>query len=520
MRPCVRFLNAVVPRKKFQVAIIGAGPSGCYVGDALIKKSEDVHVDFFEKRPVPFGLSRYGVAPDHADVKNVERGFVEMFSRVPSRASYFGNIDVGRMLTVDELLASYSAVVVASGATDDHRLGIDGEFLRNVVTARRFVDYYNTTPAPEANPMLCPLDLDSCSTVLIIGNGNVAIDCARVLAAPYKHFCPTDMNFYAIKALMTSKVKHIEVIGRRGPEASAFTTKEFRELTAMNTIAVGCEPFDLDATMKSPAGVGGGRALSRKMELLHSTCCPFDSLKDRCKPKDGPSRSIYFRYNLKPVKLLGDKEKKVFAAVFQSSGADGTTSEVIVPCDAVIKSLGVRAEAFRGVPFDEVTNRIPNVDGRVVGAPRVYTTGWISNGAKGVILQSMINAKTTAQCILEDCLSGVLPSDTPGKFGVMELLADRQAFPVLWKPLQRIWKVEEERGIDWGKKSEKVNSIPDMMDIVMGGRVGRRTTNRVTGRAEGRPRGLELLEDLLDEDTEILDMSNPKRVNMTPNIRA
>ena len=211
MRWSHRFLNAAVgsPRKKVQIAIVGSGPSGCYVADFLTRNNPHVHVDMFEKLPVPFGLSRYGVAPDHPEVKNVEQKFKEMFES--KRVSWLGNVEVGKELPLDVLRSSYTAVVLATGAYGERRLDVPGEELGNVFNARQFVNYYNTYPYPHGSPQHCPFEFqgkEPVRDVVIIGNGNVSLDLARVLGTSYKRWCPTDMNGLAIQELMLNRIEH------------------------------------------------------------------------------------------------------------------------------------------------------------------------------------------------------------------------------------------------------------------------------------------------------------------------
>ena len=515
------------PRRKIQVAIVGSGPSGCYVAHQLLKRSEDIHVDVFERMPVPYGLSRYGVAPDHPEVKNVENTFTEMFESY--RASFMGNIEVGKEITMEQLLSAYAAVVVATGCDGDMKLGIKGERLTNILSARELVNYYNTMPEPFSRPKVSPLgDPSKTKSVVIIGNGNVALDCARVLGASYKKFCPTDMNCFAVKTLSEMSVNNISVVARRGVEHSAFTTKEFRELTNLGPFTrVLVDPFNLEEKAKENAHVQG---MKRKLELLskHQGAWNLPVLEG------DPTRcTIAFRYHLKPVEFLAKgRDRHVvggvrFEVTDPSVPKEEKPESIVIPCDLVLRSIGYRNQGIRGVPFDNLTCRIPHDGkGRIDGVSRLYCSGWAKRGPKGVILQTLNDAKETVDTIMDDltaagCFSSEAPSipscSNQGKFDLIERMAEAQIYPVLLSAVKRIWKQERERGIDLGKSAEKVPTCRDMIDMAMAGKIGRKAADRVRGFAGARPPGFELLDDWLDDETMLLDMGSgqAKRLEIT-----
>lgn len=520
------------PKPKIQVAVVGSGPSGCYVADYLIKKHPDVHCDIYEKLPVPFGLVRYGVAPDHPEVKNVEKKFTELFRS--GRCTLLTNIHIGKEITVEQLRSNYQAVVIAAGASDDRRLKIRGELLRNVVSARRFVEFYNTMPHPYGSPLNGPVDLkNGAKRALIIGNGNVAIDCARVLGAHYKRFCPTDMNCFAVRELMESTVRDVSVVARRGAEHSAFTIKEFRELTTIQGLQTVVDHFDLEKAIHE---AGDTRPNRRKLELVHKFCGDLHAIEDK------DARVVNFRFGLAPVEFLPSPEDKraVGACVFRvnpsttrlpqalsfarpffpspdamqpdalgspSPYLDPNDKYIVAPCDLVLKSAGYISKPFRGVPYDEQNGTILHKGGRVSDMKRVYCAGWIKTGAKGVILGSMMDANETAATVLYDLDAGIDKESTTnrGKFGLLEFMAERELLPFSLNSVEKVWKHETEKGIDLGKKSEKIGMIQDMKDIMLGGKTARRAADRFRGRSSHRPRGLEIVEDWLDEDTELVN---------------
>ena len=601
---------------KHQVAVVGAGPSGCYVAQQLLKLHPGVHVDVYEKLPVPFGLSRYGVAPDHPEVKNVEKTFAtQLFSPSSSvgsknksatsdRCSLLCHVDIGVDVPFERLCSAYSAVVIASGAPGERRMGIPGESLVNVTSSRRFVEWYNTTPAPHGSPLSCPVSLRDAHHVVLVGNGNVALDIARVLAAPYLHFCPTDMNCFAVRDLMNSHVKRVTVVARRGVEHAAFSIKEFRELTKLDaTVKVAVEPFDLEAAMARAGGAGGAdaapRGLRRKLELMKQfEVASFDDPAIA----SFSGRIVIFRFGLAPKQILAHSPKRrteVGAMVFSPAArppsgngdgdGDGDRAAVIVPCDAVVSCVGYLGEKLKGpgaVPFDSERHVGPTDGaGRVVTPAEagdggggwcrwrhVYASGWARNGPRGVIVNALSDAQQVAQAIVADLAKWdaqmtarnasvvqELPpkedeedvmaaeaedTDAPkrtetatttgakiagaptrgclldavveanggapphGKYDLVDDFVERKVLPLGVSSVQRIWRVEIERGVDLGKRMEKIAAVSDMLNIATGGKLSRKTEDRLRGRyVMGRPPGLELFDEYLDSTTTLADLS-------------
>lgn len=503
--------------RKIQIAVVGSGPSGCYVADFLTKKNPTIHVDLYEKLPVPFGLLRYGVAPDHPEVKNLEQKFTDLFKS--NRVTWIGNVDVGKEIPIKSLLDSYTAVVVATGADNDKSLHIPGEHLGNVMSARQMVNYYNTVPFPHGSPKICPFDFGGVRDVTIIGNGNVALDVTRALSASYKYWCPTDMNCFAIKAFIQNKIRSINIVGRRGVEHSAFTIGEFRELTnfqSHNKITVRVDDFNLEEKLALPECQT--RAKKRMLELVHkfvgSEKEPLDALSGEAnlrKTDRGPC-TIAFRYNLKPIEILPHPTRRdcVGAVRFEKCGPGSESLNdhdrfVVIPSQVVLKSVGYLSSPIRGVPFDEVKGVVPNNHGRVTDAARVYCTGWCKRGATGVIVSTMMDAQETARSILDDLENKVLRQreSEDGKFGLIDMFIAKKMFPISMAALERIWNVEKERGIDLGKRSEKINSVNDMVEIGMAGKVGKNAHNRVRGIANARPDAFLYLGELLDDETDL-----------------
>jgi len=524
---------------KWQVAVVGSGPSGCYVADYLTRKHDGLHVDIYEKLPVPFGLLRYGVAPDHPEVKNLEDKFKTLIAS--PKCTWIGNVTIGKDVTVEQLLESYSAVVVCTGASSDRSLDIPGEDLIGVVSARQFVNYYNTYPHPYGSPAMCPVDLAQATDAVIIGNGNVAVDVARVLASSYKYWCPTDMNCSAVKEFMQhNRLQRVHVVGRRGPEHSAFTTAEFRELTTFkseNSVRVSVDPFDLTQMLLKPECQA--RPKRRLLELIHkfsstpaaaaaaaaeNTAAAGSSdggSSKKLKALERGSCHVQFRYHLRPVAFLPrPDDRRVLGAVrferVNPASTDTTREFINIPCSVAFKSVGYASDpdAVRGVPFDASRKTVENEDGRVkisggAAAGHMYCAGWCKRGPNGVILHTMNDAYGVAQRVLDDMTNGVIEKKPThgGKYALLDLFVAKNLSPISHHGLQRIWNTEKERGIDLGKRLEKIQRVSDMLDIGGGGKVGKRAHNRVRGIANARPDALMYLSELLDDDTDLSDFA-------------
>lgn len=582
-----------------QIAVVGSGPSGCFVASHLVKKHLELHVDIFERLPVPFGLCRYGVSPDHPDVKNVEKQFMDLFQS--GRVTWVGNVSIGKEIPLQALLAHYAAVVFATGADGSRKLRIPGEDLGGVISARSFVEYYNTLPFPYGSPHFCPFDLERTKRVVVIGNGNVAMDVVRVLGGSYKYFSPTDMNCVCIKELMKNRIEHISVVARRGVEHSAFATAEFREITKYqeDRVKVEVDHFDLGAAVAAMPAGKVMRAHKRMMELVHQYTLTSEETAAEAaqlatdaqgvplpsaaaspaepsatttaseygmgRPQRGNRGSccLRFRYNLTPIAILPSRHRKnyVGGVLFKRTRAEapGKATEdegeyCIVPCDLVMTSIGYRSDSIAGVPFDDRVGVIDNEKGRVKGMPRVYCAGWAKNGAKGIILHSVVDAQETAATILADMEAGVIPTEptaqpeeaggttaavgsssasaaeaesvevlsfessnsTPhrqaagaatttmyGKYGLVDYFVTKKLQPVSISGLQRVLHVEHQRGVDLGKKAEKISTVRDMLDVALGGDVGKKADERIRGITPARSDAMLYLKELLDDDTDL-----------------
>ncbi len=398
-----------------RIAVVGAGPAGFYTAGGLLSSGLDVEVDLIERLPTPWGLVRQGVAPDHPNIKAVSRVFEQIAARDGFR--FLGNVEVGRDVSAEELACRYDAVVYAVGAPADRRLGIPGEDLPGSLPATSFVGWYNGHPDHSA---LAP-DL-SCGTALVVGNGNVALDVARILAVEPAELAATDIADHALHALEASAIEEIVVVGRRGPSQASFTNPELRELGELDGVAVLVDPAELPADEPDQTGP------RRNLETLRSWAA---------RPATPGGRSIRVRFCSSPVALLGNGKVEAAELVRNEleTLADGRVVAVptgeteIVPCGLVLRSVGYRGEALVGLPFDERGGTIPNTGGRV--APGVYCCGWIKRGPSGIIGTNKKDATETVEQLLADARAGILHEGSTEPAGTIDELLASRGIPVV-----------------------------------------------------------------------------------------
>lgn len=449
-----------------QVAIVGAGPSGFYASEALIVKSGlVVNVDLIERLPSPFGLVRSGVAPDHPKLKQA----IEVYKKIAQHTGfrYLGNVTVGRDVTTGELKTCYHAVIYTSGAESDRRLGVEGEDLPGSHTATEFVGWYNGHPDYRDREF----DLSG-KTAVVIGQGNVAIDVARILAKSADDLKHTDIAEHALDALAQSRIEEIYVVGRRGPAQAKFTTKELREFAGLANCRACIDASELLLNPVSTAEIADKRGtVNRKnMELFRQ----FSETEADSRP-----RTCHFSFLKSPVRLEGDRRLRrvVFEnnilqgePFVQSARGNGTTLER--DCDILFRSIGYRGVAIAGVPFDKKRGLISNEGGRVTeGSGReilqgVYTAGWIKRGSTGIIGTNRACAVETVQALVEDLPQ--LGSERTGGPALRALLDERGVQYVDYPQWERVDASEVERGEPRGKPREKYTLIGEMLDVAHG----------------------------------------------------
>jgi len=406
-----------------RVAVVGAGPAGFYAAGALLA-SEDpsVEVDLIDRLPTPWGLVRLGVAPDHPNIKAVSRAF-ERIALNP-RFRFLGNVEVGRDVTHAELADLFGAVVYAFGAQTDRRLGIPGEDLPGSWPATAFVAWYN------GHPDFQDLEFDlSHERAVVIGNGNVALDVARMLALTPEELRPTDTTDTAIEAINAAGVREIVVVGRRGPVQAAWTPVEVGELGDLAGADILVDAVELELDPASEAELEAAPpTVKRNVDHLRSYAA---------RAPEGKPRAIRLRFLRSPVAILGEERVEAIELVrneLAEGRAVATGDREVIECGIVFRSVGYRGIPLPGVPFDEASCTVPNDGGRVrdgVGAvvPGTYCAGWIKRGPTGVIGTNKKDATETVELLLEDARGGKLGRGEPA--AAMDALVEQRGVAVV-----------------------------------------------------------------------------------------
>ncbi|XP_045212536.2 NADPH:adrenodoxin oxidoreductase, mitochondrial-like [Mercenaria mercenaria] len=449
---------------KPQVCVIGSGPAGFYTAQQLLKGNPDIHVDIYEKLPVPFGLVRYGVAPDHPEVKNVINTFTQTANK--DRCSFIGNVTIGKDISVAELQKFYTAIVLSYGAEDDRKLGIPGEDLPNVISARNFVGWYNGLP--EDRNLAVDLDTD---TAIVLGHGNVALDVARILLTPVDILAKTDITEYSLEKLRQSRIERVILVGRRGPLQVAFTIKELREMVKLpgtRPVLHTNDYLGLDDIAKDLP-----RPRKRLTELLYKTALTPTSTDQKIWAS--ATKEWELRFRLSPLEILSSNSSKLSGVRFgvnRLEGSELTTQKAVltektedIPCGLVLRSIGYRSwQIDPDIPFDERQGVIRNNKGRVDGKTGLYCSGWAGRGPVGVILGTMTDGFEVGKLVLKDIEDGMLQVNT-GRDNALQLLQDRGVSVVSFKDWEKIDCVETADGEKNGKPREKIVETDRLINI-------------------------------------------------------
>jgi ferredoxin/flavodoxin---NADP+ reductase len=443
-----------------RVAIVGSGPAGFYAADHFFKQADVVtHVDMFDRLPTPFGLVRGGVAPDHQKIKNVTR----VFDRIAhhDHFCFFGNVELGLHVSIDDLLEHYHAVVLATGAQTDRPLGVPGDNLMGSYSATEFVAWYNGHP--DFAERSFPLDA---TDVVVVGVGNVAVDVARILCKTPAELEGTDIADYALRALRTSAVSNVYMLGRRGAAQAAFTAPEARELGELEDADVLVDAPDLD-----------GNALFQATED-RETQSKITAIRDLMgREARDVGRKLHLRFLTSPVELVGDENGRVSSVRIVRNelvaGADGavkarpTSVEDEIPAQLVFRSVGYRGVQLPGLPFDEASGTIPNDRGRVSETRGAYVTGWIKRGPSGVIGTNKPDAVETVESILEDLRHDRLHApSSPEHASIVQLIRERQPDAISYEDWLCVDAREVKMGADTGRPRIKVTTVREMLEIV------------------------------------------------------
>jgi len=465
-RTCMSQEGSGSDEQPLRVAIVGSGPAGFYALQALFQaEGLNVQVDMYDRLPVPFGLVRSGVAPDHPKIKKV----MALYERLAERPEFrfFGNVEFGKDVTLDDFRKLYHQVVFASGAQADRVLGIPGENLEGVHSARRFVAWYN------GDPDYSHQDFDfSAENAVVIGVGNVAADVARILCRLPRVLEKTDIANYALEALKHSAIKTVHLIGRRGPVQAAFSHPEIHELGEMAGASASTLPEEMQLDEASEQEL-----LSGTDDLRHR----YEALKlleGRDEP--GKPRRLVIRFCLSPVEIVGDGEGRVRAlevvrnALFldeQGTVRSRPTDETEeIPCGLVFRSVGYKGVVLEGLPFDAAAGVVPNDHGRVIDPESgqqmagVYVAGWIKRGPTGLIGANKTCSRETIDALIDD-LGGdkhFFPT-TPQADAVDQLLRERRVDYVTYDEWKRIDELEVERGRAVGRPRVKLTERDDIL---------------------------------------------------------
>jgi ferredoxin--NADP+ reductase len=447
--------------RALRVAVAGSGPAAFYAAGSLLA-SEDppVEVDMIERLPTPWGLVRLGVAPDHPQLKTVSRAFEKIAARPGFR--FLGNVEVGRDVTHDELVSLYDAVIYAVGSQTDRRLGIPGEDLPGSWAATELVAWYN------GHPDFQHLEFDlSVERAVVVGNGNVALDVARMLALTREELAPTDATDAAIEAIVGSGIREILVLGRRGPVQGAWTSTELQEMGELAGADVLVDPAELELDPASEAELeAGSNIVKRNVELLRQFATHEPS---------GKPCVVRLRFRVSPVAIRGDERVEAVELVRNRLEVDAggavravaTDEREVIPCGIIFRSVGYHGVGVPGAPFDERAGIMPNDDGRVLDeagtpVPGLYCAGWIKRGPTGVIGTNKKDAAETVEHLLEDARAGLLPGRSSESLDA--LLADRGVEVVLYSGWEAIDVAEKARGEPHGRPRVKLASWDELLD--------------------------------------------------------
>jgi len=469
----VRFvLQLGTETNPLRVAIIGSGPAAFYAVEALFKQTNlVVQIDMFDRLPTPYGLVRYGVAPDHPKIKSVTKVYEKLAAN--PRLRFFGNVEFGKHVCLSDLREHYHQILYATGAQTDRRMGIPGEDLKGSHPATEFVAWYNGHPDYRDYAF----DL-SAERVAVVGIGNVAIDVARILCRTPKELETTDIADYALEALRKSRVKEVYLLGRRGPAQAAFTNPEIKEVGEMADADVFTLPAEtqLDELAQAAVDSDADPAVRKKVEILQGYALPSPT---------GKSRRLFIRFLISPVELIGDASGRVAkmrlvrnVLVKSETGtlsAKATDKTEELEIGLVFRSVGYRGVVLPDVPFNDRWGVILNEEERVIDPnsklPRVgeYTAGWIKRGPSGVIGTNKPDSAATVNAMLEDLRQGLtLQPARPDLASAEHLVCSRQPKVITFADWLKLDQIEVANGAKLGRPRLKITRVEDMLKALGG----------------------------------------------------
>lgn len=446
-----------------RVAVVGAGPAGIYASDMLIRNEEhDIHVDLFEQMPAPFGLIRYGVAPDHPRIKGIVKSLHNVLDK--DKLRLIANVTVGRDITIDDLRDYYDAVILSTGAVRDRELLIPGG--DKSIGAGEFVGFYDGNPRFERDWNL------GAKEVAVIGVGNVALDVSRILAKTGEELTVTEIPDNVYESLKNNQAEVVHMFGRRGPAQAKFTPKELRELDESDTIQVLVDPEDIDYDELS-------EEVRRADKSIDLNCQVLEQYAMR-EPDDAPHK-IYIHFFEEPVEVLTDNSGAITGLRTErqeldgEGGIRGTGKFTDWPVQQVYHAVGYRSEPIEGVPFDLNRHVIPNDGGHVLHdasgetgfEDKLYVTGWIKRGPIGLIGNTKSDAKETTDMLIADADAGLLaaPSHT-GEDEIFDLLRERGVNYATWEGWYKLDEAERALGAadtEHPRERKKIVEWEDML---------------------------------------------------------
>lgn len=449
--------------RPLRVAIVGAGPAGFYAAEALLKQKDlNVAIDIFNRLPTPYGLVREGVAPDHQSIKAVTRVYEKLAAGTSVR--YFGNVTFGRDINHEDLKARYDQIVYAVGAQSDRKMGIPGEDLVGSLPATIFVGWYNGHP--DYRDLAFDLDQER---VVVVGNGNVAMDVTRILVSDPEELAKTDIADHALVALRASKVREVVMLGRRGPAQAAFTNPELKEFGELPGVDVIVAEEDVRLDPMSEASLADDKTATKNVDMLRAYAA---------RGATGAPRRIVMRFLASPLEVVGEdghvtgvkvERNTLVQAPDGSLRAQGTGEVELLPCGMILRSVGYRGVPLPGVPYNNAGGTIPNVAGRVTehgSGEQVmgeYVVGWAKRGPSGVIGTNKPDAAATVNAMLEDL---PLLGGAPGAGDIEELLRERSIEYVTYAGWRALDAHEIAQGTAQGRPRIKETRVADMLAII------------------------------------------------------
>ncbi|MFI5362757.1 MAG: FAD-dependent oxidoreductase [Elusimicrobiota bacterium] len=458
--------NLGTPDRPLAVAVIGAGPSGFYAAEALLKTPGlNVRVDIFDRLPTPFGLVRGGVAPDHQKIKSVTAVYEK--TAADPRVRFFGNVLLGRDLTREDLRAHYDQIVYAVGCESDRRMDIPGEDLAGSHSATDFVGWYNGHPDHRDRKF----DL-SCGAVAVVGVGNVAMDVARLLARDPDELAKTDISAHALEALRASRVKTVWLLGRRGPAEAAYSPVEIEEIGELSGADLVVKPEEAAVDAVSQKELADAN-VKKKVDYVQKHSALGEGSKER---------KVRLRFRVSPVEVVGTNGRVTSVRLEKNKLIDDGKGRVkcvgigefeTIEVGMILRSVGYRGVPIPGVAFDEKSGHIPNEAGRVTvgGAalPGEYVVGWAKRGPSGLIGTNRADSVATVSVMIDDVKSGRVaakPADVRSPSAVAKILDAKRVRPVSFDQWKKLDGLERANGAEHGKIREKFTRIEDMIEAL------------------------------------------------------